>query len=196
MNDKDGKEAKRELIFEAAEDVFSARGYHNATMSEIASAAGIGKGTIYEYFSSKLQLFQQMLMRGMSIYSASFDAEDLKRRPMREKLHLILEGHIEFCRRNSRLTRLTFWENGIQDNEVKDYMLKKGKERESRLQEMLHDGIASGELRELDTYIVALMLSGVIASVCGPMILDEWEINPSYLADSVTDVIMNGIKKG
>ena len=111
MNDKDGKEAKRELIFEAAEDVFSARGYHNATMSEIASAAGIGKGTIYEYFSSKLQLFQQMLMRGMSIYSASFDAEDLKRRPMREKLHLILEGHIEFCRRNSRLTRLTFLEN-------------------------------------------------------------------------------------
>ncbi|HWQ76723.1 MAG TPA: TetR/AcrR family transcriptional regulator [Syntrophomonas sp.] len=196
MNDKDGKEAKRELIFEAAADVFSARGYHNATMSEIALAAGIGKGTIYEYFPSKQQLFQQMLMRGMRIYSASFDAEDLKRRPMREKLYLILELHIEFCRRNSRLTRLVFWENGIQDNEVKDYMLKRGKERERSLQEMLHNGIASGELRELDTYIVALMLSGVIASVCGPMVMDEWEIDPSYLADSVTDVIMNGIKKG
>lgn len=196
MHDKDGKEAKRELIFKAAEDVFSAWGYHNATMSEIAAAAGIGKGTIYEYFSSKLELFQQMLMRGMNIYSASFDTEDLKRRSMREKLRLILEAHIEFCRRNSRLTRLVFWENGIQDEEVKDYMLQKGKERESSLQEMLHNGIAGGELRALDTYVVALMLCGIIASVCGPLVMDEWEVDPSYLADSVTDVIMNGIKKG
>ena len=41
--------------------MFFLQGLHNARMEEIAAVAGIGKGTIYEYFPSKLQLFQDML---------------------------------------------------------------------------------------------------------------------------------------
>ena len=44
------KKGKRELILEAAINVFSTKGYHNTRMEEIASQAGVGKGTIYEYF--------------------------------------------------------------------------------------------------------------------------------------------------
>jgi AcrR family transcriptional regulator len=47
------KEAKREAIFKAALRVFSQKGVANTTIKEIADAAGIGKGTIYEYFNSK-----------------------------------------------------------------------------------------------------------------------------------------------
>jgi len=194
MKEKDPKEAKRELIFKAAVEVFSTRGYHNTTMSEIATAAGIGKGTIYEYFSSKLQLFQQMMEKGIQTYYASFDAEELQRKPVQERLRLIMEGHINFCRQQSRLPKLFFWETGIQDEEVKEWMLQMRKEKEAHLQELLTEGIKSGELRDHNPYIMAFMVSGIIGSVWAPLVLDEWDVDTGLLADSITDNIMNGIK--
>lgn len=194
MREMDPKEAKKELIFKAAAEVFSSRGYHQATMSEIAAAAGIGKGTIYEYFPSKLHMFQQMLIKGMDTYYASFDAQELKRQSVRERLRIIMEGHIEFCRRHSQITRLFFWETGVQDEEVKAWMLQMRKEKEEKLQSLLVDGITSGELREHDPYVMALMISGVIGSIWAPLVLDEWDIGAAPLAEMLVDNIMNGIK--
>ncbi|MEM9216834.1 MAG: TetR/AcrR family transcriptional regulator [Cyanobacteria bacterium P01_F01_bin.150] len=47
------KAAKRQEILEAAIAVFAKKGYHAAKMTDIASEAGMGKGTLYEYFPTK-----------------------------------------------------------------------------------------------------------------------------------------------
>ena len=51
------KEEKRALIIEAAAKVFARRGFSGTLMADIAVEAGIGKGTLYEYFDSKEDLF-------------------------------------------------------------------------------------------------------------------------------------------
>ncbi len=51
------KEEKRALIIKAAAKVFARRGFASTLMAEIAIKAGIGKGTLYEYFDSKEDLF-------------------------------------------------------------------------------------------------------------------------------------------
>lgn len=51
------KVAKRDLIVQTAARVFARKGYSGTVISDIALAAGIGKGTIYEYFKSKEDLF-------------------------------------------------------------------------------------------------------------------------------------------
>jgi AcrR family transcriptional regulator len=48
---------KKELIIEAAAQVFARSGYSNAVVADIARQADIGKGTVYEYFQSKEDLF-------------------------------------------------------------------------------------------------------------------------------------------
>jgi AcrR family transcriptional regulator len=50
-------EARTASVMEAAATIFAQRGYNAATIEEIAHAAGIGKGTTYEYFPSKQELF-------------------------------------------------------------------------------------------------------------------------------------------
>ncbi|TDW29130.1 TetR/AcrR family transcriptional regulator [Cryobacterium psychrophilum] len=55
-----GALTKRKLI-EAAEDVFSRVGYSDASISRITEAAGIGQGTFYLYFDSKLQIFNELV---------------------------------------------------------------------------------------------------------------------------------------
>ncbi|MGD9124774.1 MAG: TetR/AcrR family transcriptional regulator [Desulfarculaceae bacterium] len=57
MTPQERKERKRRTIVEAAAKVFAARGYNKTLMAEIATEAGVGKGTVYEYFSSKSELF-------------------------------------------------------------------------------------------------------------------------------------------
>lgn len=52
---------KKESIIEAAIYCFSSYGYKATTMEQIARQAGIGKGTVYNFFSSKEELFQSIL---------------------------------------------------------------------------------------------------------------------------------------
>src|SRR6516165_4187852 len=47
----------RAALIEAAGAVFLRKGYHAATMNDVAKAAGISKKTIYELFKSKDELF-------------------------------------------------------------------------------------------------------------------------------------------
>ncbi len=55
--DKDEKKIK---ILKAAMDVFAEKGFHTARMADVAEIAEIGKGTIYEYFRSKEDLFMEL----------------------------------------------------------------------------------------------------------------------------------------
>src|SRR5260370_2843863 len=54
------KEAAKSRILDAANRVFAEKGYHEATMDDIAKRLGVSKGAIYLYFASKEDLFEAM----------------------------------------------------------------------------------------------------------------------------------------
>jgi len=54
---KDTREDKKMRIVEAAARVFARNGFARSLVSDIAREADIGKGTVYEYFASKNELF-------------------------------------------------------------------------------------------------------------------------------------------
>src|ERR1700733_2447476 len=51
----------RELVLAAARRMFLARGYHGASLEQIADAAGFSKGVVYSQFESKADLFLALL---------------------------------------------------------------------------------------------------------------------------------------
>lgn len=53
--------ANRELVLAAAREVFLTRGYHGATLEQIAEKAGFSKGVVYSQFDSKADLFLALL---------------------------------------------------------------------------------------------------------------------------------------
>jgi TetR/AcrR family fatty acid metabolism transcriptional regulator len=55
-----GNRSKREMILEAAYDLFLNKGYWETKIIDIAEKAGIGKGTVYEYFESKDDIFFEL----------------------------------------------------------------------------------------------------------------------------------------
>jgi AcrR family transcriptional regulator len=54
-------EARRAAILDAASTVFSARGYHSASIDDIAGEAGVSKALIYEHFASKQELHAKLV---------------------------------------------------------------------------------------------------------------------------------------
>lgn len=55
----------REAILEAAEAVFARTGLNGTRVREIAEAAGVNSATLYLYFPSKSQLYEEVLERGV-----------------------------------------------------------------------------------------------------------------------------------
>lgn len=51
----------RAKLLEAAEQVFADCGYSEASIVRITEAAGVGQGTFYLYFSSKLEIFEELV---------------------------------------------------------------------------------------------------------------------------------------
>jgi AcrR family transcriptional regulator len=58
---QDYKIRAKKRIVEAAITVFAKKGYHQAKMSDIAKEVGVSKGTLYQYFKSKEELFEAVV---------------------------------------------------------------------------------------------------------------------------------------
>ena len=55
-------ERTRQKLLESAERIFAEVGYHDASIVKITEAAGVGQGTFYLYFSSKKQVFDEVVL--------------------------------------------------------------------------------------------------------------------------------------
>jgi AcrR family transcriptional regulator len=68
--------AKRRQIIEGARSIFLAQGFDAASMSDIARAAGVSKGTLYVYFDNKEQLFAAIVHEECLVHAeAAFDLD-------------------------------------------------------------------------------------------------------------------------
>ena len=92
---------KRGPILQALEKILKGRRFDEITMDEVATAAGVGKGTIYRYFDNKEDLFCQMVFEfvkdeidAISVVAASSLAPREKLVKIGESMscHIILHG--------------------------------------------------------------------------------------------------------
>src|SRR5918996_2480791 len=74
-------EQRRAEILQAALELFSSKGFHDTTMEEVATAAGVAKGTVYLYFQSKEHLLLALkrgFMQGLTDVVATTVAEAIE----------------------------------------------------------------------------------------------------------------------
>ncbi len=75
------RQQTREYLLQAAAQVFAERGFHAATLDEVAAAAGFTKGAVYSNFKNKEDLFLALLedsyAREMTALRATIDSSDV-----------------------------------------------------------------------------------------------------------------------
>lgn len=190
------KGGKREAIVEAAIDIFSRKGYHNTRMEEIALAAGAGKGTIYEYFASKLELFQEVLSAGWQALEENTTMAETDSMSIQRLLQGLTYGHLRFFEEQRQLTRLTFWEVETIDRELMAWAHQMRADKERQVQTLIEAAIKRGEVRDdLDAWVISHLLCAIISYFAATGVLDDEERDIEALASQLTSALLNGIKK-
>jgi TetR/AcrR family fatty acid metabolism transcriptional regulator len=94
---------KRARILEAAVKVFAERGFHTATVAEIARAAGVADGTIYMYFKSKDDLLQRLFDEKMTEIVEEARTAVAAEKTAPAKLRRFIQLHLSLVERNPDL---------------------------------------------------------------------------------------------
>ena len=96
---------KREIILEAALEVFSAHGFRGATIDQIAEAAGMSKPNLLYYFRRKEDIHETLMQRLLDTWLAPLRALDAVGDPMSE-LKDYIRRKLEMARDFPRESRL------------------------------------------------------------------------------------------
>lgn len=92
--------SKREQILVAACEIFGTKGFHSANISDIAEAAGIGKGTVYEYFKSKNDLFFEAIRYNAENYVYQMKLSIIDHDQFYDQLNAFIQRHQMLVKEN------------------------------------------------------------------------------------------------
>lgn len=162
-----GHKDKESKILQAALGIFAAKGYYRAKVEEIALEAGVGKGTVYEYFSSKRDLFRRALLYAFEAYARQLkEFVSVDRAPF-EQIVRILDLHVEFYKYHCDMARVLLADHPARVGEWYDWFTERRREIINHLAGMVEEGMRRGLLKKADPEIVAHILIGAVAATAG-----------------------------
>lgn len=170
------KAAKRAQIVSHAAEVFSQTGYHASKMADIASAAGIGKGTIYEYFTTKEELFLAVYDAWMGQYERLVRERVDQAQDALGRVDAVRDSAVEFyeSRASQAPLLLEFWAHALRAdnpafldriNATREFLRAIGRE-------ITRDLVRSGWFREVDTNAFTELEAGISDGIFLAWVLD------------------------
>jgi AcrR family transcriptional regulator len=175
---------KRERILAAATAVFAERDFHQVLVSEVASRAGVGKGTVYLYFPTKDHLHRGALEASLERVAAEVEGAAAADAPAGEVLRQIVAVILRFFWRRQHLLTL-----------VQRYEQRYGRRARGRRQRVLraveqmlarHRLGGSGHARHLAAaFLLGLARTAIVEH--GP------EDRPEAVGARIVDLYLHGI---
>jgi AcrR family transcriptional regulator len=192
---------KADIILAAAIKTFMEKGFAQSSIQDIANGAGIAKGTIYEYFRTKEELFIQAVKLHTSKHIEQIDNIVLSKNTLIAKLGDLLdlflgassEEHFKWMdfvfinelAQLSNESRMVFhlWLDNMRDKST------------GKLAEILAQAIREGEIRAIDTESVAGSILSLIMGTNMQMRNKNYSVEQiNQEKTKIIDFIMNGIR--
>ncbi|KAJ50812.1 AcrR family transcriptional regulator [Clostridium tetanomorphum] len=178
-------------IFESAIKVFSIYGYDGATMDEIASQAGVAKGTLYYHFKSKEEIFKYIIQRGMDLIKQRVDEVVKEKDNSIEKLKAVCKVQLSMVYENRDFFKVIMsqlWGQELRQLQLRENIQQFIQDIESYLQEAIKDGF----IRKGEKSFMAYSMFGMLCSAAVYELINE----NHYNIDEVVENLMNYILKG
>jgi len=206
------KRENKKFILEAAEKVFSQKGYSQATVDDISDEAQFSKATIYRYFDSKNDIFSEIIMASFLEARKNILRISKKNQSAEERIEELIKFILSYFRRKKNIARIFLMERSSMkqilgmdiDNHampidskqpIPDNYLKIMKDIFEAMCAIIQEGIDSGEFRRVDAreacFILGAMLRGF--NFKGPLHGKEYSIEQS--TELVYSFFLNGLKK-
>lgn len=198
MTRKPGKREKRaeqnrRKLLSAAMTVFSRKGFHKATVDEICHRANLGKGTVYQYFGNKKDLFLGIVDSyaadlGKSVESAvSGISSDLQR------LETAITAYVGFHAAHRSFYRLVIHEQSSFAKEIHERFRKEYFAHLRILEDILRSGMKHGKIKKLSVPTATFALVGICNSITFQWLLSEGNYSLKSEVPAILEIFLRGI---
>ncbi len=141
----------REEILQQAAKMFAHKGYEASSLTALAAAMRYSKGAIYNYFSTKQEIYDAIIIRTLEgLHQAGAEAAAQGANP-RERLRLFMIGHARYlAENNDAFVTMLVGFSGMANTALKDDALRLRDAHEGLLRGILEQGVTDGSFRGVD----------------------------------------------
>lgn len=184
----------RDVILETAEELFAERGYRGLSMRELAREAGVSKANLYYHFTNKRELYLRILERALDTLQLQLTQAAATPGTAGERLTRIVNTYFDLLQRKRSLIHFLMRDIGGFESEVHNLMIERWEDLLRPIEDVIEDGVASGELRPINPRLTALSLTAMLRSAIALQFLTgNTEVNP-ILAEHMLDLLFLGIE--
>ncbi len=161
VNTEDTGKNKRDEILQEAGKLFRRKGFNGTSMQDIASEVGILKGSIYYYFNSKNEIFQEVLNRGISPILKKAELVMGKNISPSDKMRELIRDHIYYIMHNNYSLVLFFQEKeNLSAEQTKDYIESRNR-YEKIFKDVMREGINQGVFPRVNVSFTVFAILGM-----------------------------------
>ena len=186
--------AKGAVILKAAQNIFAQKGFHEATISDIAKKAEVSEATIYEYFSSKEELLFSIPAETIHQYQEK-NLEILEYiQGAANKLRFLIYRHLKLYATNPDYANVVMLILKGNRNFLKTEAYKIVQRSAQNTTQVLEEGIQNGEFKpNLKPYLVRAMIWGTIEHLVTRKSLFGKPRDLLGFADDIVNTMFSGI---
>lgn len=188
--------ARRNQILDAAGRVFASKGFHAATIKDIARDAGIADGTIYNYFDNKTTLLFAIFERMRDALQPAAPVTNLQPDDVRGAIRAFVSLPLLALRgENFELFRVVMSEIMVNDELRAQYAQQVLTPTLSVAEMAFQHWAEQGLIKTEQGRLIVRVLSGMVMGLMLQHIMDDDLLHAHWdaLPDIVTDLIMQGI---
>ena len=185
---------RSDAILDAAQRVFVARGYHAASISEIARAADISDGLIYRYYDSKRRLLDAVLAAFFDRILAVLEPAIAAERGFAAKLRALIKAHLAIMLADPGLCRLFIAEVRGASEFSKSEAQRMSQRYSEVFLRVIRAADAGGELRTgIDPALLRDLVFGGVEHFAWRAMRARGKGGVDAAADKIADLVLNGV---
>lgn len=188
------KELTRQQILDVGAELFVSQGYGNTTLGDIAAEIGIGRTTLYEYFSDKEEVLVTLVAEQMpQVLESIIGATPADAGPM-ERLGELVLGHLSFVADESNLGTLLMREGPTLSPAAQRQIGAAHRELETEIRAAYKAGIEAGELRDVPLDQAAELVNALVMGAARYLLrLPDPKGELHRLSDELLNLLFHGI---
>ena len=183
---------KRTALLREAARAFSARGYHQTSLVDVARTLGVTKAALYYYVSNKQEILYECHMMALDFGDQALAYALENGRTGREKVVLLARRYLELLTSEIGSCAVLSEVNALEaDN--RERVVKRRDEFDQRFRQLIGEGVADGSLRQVDPKLTVFFFMGA-ANWLTRWFQPQGERSGEALAAAFSDLLEKGIR--
>jgi AcrR family transcriptional regulator len=182
----------REDILEAAAQVFRQKGFHGASMQDIAEAVNLQKASLYHHVSSKQEILLALLDRALELLFERISSISIQDIPADEKLQEMIRAYLQILTQNTDLSAVLLFEHRSLERKQHARHVPNRDKFEALWRDVLAEGVATKVFRCDDPALAARAILGIMNWTL-TWYRPDGSLAIEQIADQYSNFLLNGL---